>query len=83
MKKKTWCTHKLTNYTNLHPQGRTKANYIATLISDNFFFCDREGMVDGPSFSDAYRMLDVGCWEGEGPIYCHSHHTAPLCVPAN
>lgn len=75
--------------THLLPQGRTKPKYIATLISKHFFLRERERRVARPSFSDRFTswMFDVGyCGGGEGGgglDYCHSHHTVPLCVPAN
>lgn len=75
--------------THLHPQGRTKLKYIATLISKHFFLRERQRGVARPSFSDCVTswMFDVGyCGGGGGGgglDYCHSHHTVPLCVPAN
>lgn len=62
--KKTRPAHKLTHF---HQQWRAEASSTAAHSSKDFLFCERQGRVDGPSFSDCC-VPDVCCWEGEGPV---------------
>lgn len=61
-------------------QRRTVLRRLLELIP---FFSQRGGTVWLAIiffFFPDCRMLGVSSWEGEGTIYCHSHHTALMCV---